>query len=61
MTKAKYVGTVKSLKGKDYDVKWCSTDRIVYVSYAGWENIGKANSDSDAIYKAKSWLVNKGI
>lgn len=56
---AKYVGTVKSPGGKPYDVRWDPNSRDVYVSYAGGTKCGKAKSDEDAIYKAKSFLREK--
>ncbi len=57
---AQYIGYVVAPSGKKYDVKRDSYDRIVYVSYAGWSNIGKANSDQEALAKARSFLIEKG-
>ncbi len=53
------VGTVVSGSGYDYDVKFDRDSKIIYVSYAGWTNIGKGDSDSDAMRKAEEWLQEK--
>ena len=56
---AKYVGTVKSPKGKSYNVRWDPKSRDVYATYAGGAKCGNADSDYDAIYKAKFFLLEK--
>lgn len=56
---ATIIGTVKSGKGKSYEVKWDQSSRDVYVSYAGWTDVGKASSANEAMNKAEAWLYNK--
>lgn len=53
------IGRVKSPKGKSYEVKWDSSSKDVYVSYAGWSSCGKASSASDAMRKAEAFVYNK--
>lgn len=53
------IGTVRSGKGKSYEVKWDSSNREIYVSYAGWTSCGKASSAGDAMKKAEAYLYNK--
>ena len=57
---AEYIGYVIAPSGKKYEVKRDQYDRVVYVSYAGWSNIGKASSEKDALAKARSFLHEKG-
>jgi hypothetical protein len=56
---AQGIGSVKSGSDKSYDVKWNHLSGEVYVSYAGWALVGKANSAGDAMRKAEAWLHNK--
>jgi len=56
---AKVIGRVTSGKGNSYEVKWDSSNRDVYVEYAGWTQCGKANSSDEAINKAAAYLNNK--
>jgi hypothetical protein len=57
---AQSIGSVKGGKTyKSYNVKWNSYDKSVYVSYAGWTNIGQAGSASEAMNKAEAWVYNK--
>lgn len=56
---ATIIGRVSSGKGRSYDVKWDSASKDVYVSYAGWANVGKAYSASEAMKKAEAYLYNK--
>lgn len=56
---ASVIGTVKSGKGKSYEVKWDQSNRDVYVSYAGWTGVGKASSANEAMNRAEAWLYNK--
>ncbi|MFX0132599.1 MAG: hypothetical protein ACFFDN_03015 [Candidatus Hodarchaeota archaeon] len=56
---ATIIGRVKAGSGKSYEVKWNQSDRNVYVSYAGWTNVGKASSANEAVNKAEAWLYNK--
>ena len=56
---AEVIGSVKSPKGKSYDVKWDHSSREVYVGYAGSTLIGKASSASEAMRKAEAWLYGK--
>lgn len=44
---------------KNYDVKWNSSSKEVYVSYQSWTLIGKASSAGEAMTKAEAWLYNK--
>ena len=53
------IGKVKAGSGKIYEVKWDQSGRDVYVSYAGWANVGKASSANEAMVKAEAWLYNK--
>ena len=53
------IGTVKSGKGKSYEVKWDKAGREVYVAYAGWTRVGKADSAGEAMTKAEAWLHDK--
>lgn len=53
------IGRVKSGGGKSFEVKWSSTSKEVYVSYAGWTYIGQASSAREAMEKAEAWLYNK--
>jgi len=53
------IGSVTSpSNGKKYDVKWNSSGKDAYVSYAGWSLIGNASSASEALSKAVSWLAS---
>jgi len=56
---AEMIGRVKSGSGKQYEVKWDSMSHDVYVSYAGWTDVGTACSAGDAMRKAEAWLYNK--
>jgi len=56
---ATVIGRVKSGSSKSYEVKWDSSSKDVYVSYAGWSHVGKASSSGDAMKKAEAWLYNK--
>jgi hypothetical protein len=54
------IGCVKSGKSKKtFDVKWDHNSRDIYVSYAGWTNVGKGNSATEAMTKAEAFLYNK--
>ena len=56
---ATVIGRVKSQSGKSYEVKWDQHGKEVYVSYAGWSRVGRANSAGEAMTKAEAWLYNK--
>lgn len=56
---AQIIGRVKCGSGKLYEVKWDSSSREVYVSYAGWSFCGKAASASDAMRMAEAFVYNK--
>lgn len=56
---AEVIGRVKSGSGKVYEVKWNHLSREVYVSYAGWTEVGLAGSAGEAMRKAEAWLYNK--
>jgi len=56
---ATVIGRVKSASLKSYEVKWDSSSKDVYVSYAGWSHVGKASSAGDAMRKGEAWLYNK--
>lgn len=56
---AEVIGRVKSGSGKPYEVKWDHAVRLVYVAYAGWTLVGKANSAGDAMRRAEAWLYDK--
>mgnify|MGYP001024309981 CR=1 FL=1 len=56
---AQLIGRVKSSSGKSYEVKWDSSSREVYVSYAGWSLCGKAGSAGDAMRMAEAYVFNK--
>ncbi len=56
---AEVIGSVKSGKGKSYEVKWDSSSKEVYVAYAGWTSCGKVSSAGDAMRKAEAFLYNK--
>ncbi len=56
---ATVIGSVKSGKGKSYEVKWDQENRDVYVAYAGWSHVGKASSAREAMNKAEAWLYDK--
>jgi len=54
------IGSVKSGKTrKSFDVKWDQANRDVYVSWAGWTNVGKASSAREAMNKAEAYLYRK--
>ena len=54
------IGRVISGKKRDsYEVKWVESSKRVYVSYAGWTNVGKADSAREAMNKAEAWLYDK--
>jgi hypothetical protein len=50
------IGRVKAGSGKTFEVKWEQTSKSVYVSYAGWTRIGKAESAREAMQIAEAWL-----
>lgn len=56
---ATIIGRVKAGSGKTYEVKWDQAGKDVYVSYAGWTNVGNASSANEAMNKAEAWLYNK--
>lgn len=56
---ASVIGTVRSGSGKSYEVKWDTSNREIYVSYAGWAYVGKAASAGEAMKLAEAWLYNK--
>lgn len=56
---ATIIGRVKSNSGKNYEVKWDSMRKEVYVSYAGWSFVGKASSANEAMNKAEAYVYNK--
>ncbi len=56
---AQEIGTVKSGKGKTYQVEWDSASGEVYVSYAGGSSCGKATSAGDAMRRAEAYVYNK--
>jgi len=56
---APVIGKVKSGKGKSYEVKWDQSSKDVYVSWAGWSRVGKANSANEAMTKVEAWLYDK--
>lgn len=56
---ATIIGRVKSGSGKNYQVKWDSRNKDLYVSYGGWTKIGQASSARDAMNQAEAWLYNK--
>ncbi len=56
---ATIIGKVKSGSRKDYEVKWDSYSKEVYVNWGGWSRIGKTSTASDAMRMAEAWLYNK--
>lgn len=57
---AEKIGIVKSGKTiKSFEVKWDQASRDVYISWAGWTNVGKASSAREAMNKAEAYLYNK--
>lgn len=57
---AEVIGRVKSGKTrKSYEVKWNSGGGEIYVSYAGWSKVGKAESAGEAMRKAEAYLYDK--
>lgn len=56
---AEKIGKVKSGSGKSFEVKWNSTSREVYVSWAGWTCCGKAYSAGEAMRIAEAYLYDK--
>jgi hypothetical protein len=53
------IGTVKSGKGKTYEVFWDHASKDVYVSYGGKSRCGRANSAAEAMRIAEAWLYDK--
>ena len=53
---ASVIGNFKASNGKTYEVKWDSSNKDTYVSYAGWREVGKASSESEAIAISKNWI-----
>ncbi|MDD4673321.1 MAG: hypothetical protein PHI03_10340 [Bacteroidales bacterium] len=57
---AQLIGRVKSGNNrKEYEVKWDSSDRNVYVSWGGGTKVGRASSAGEAMRIAEAWLYNK--
>ena len=57
---SEHIGSVKSGKTrKSFDVKWDQSSKDVYVSWAGWTNVGKASYAREAMNKAEAYLYNK--
>lgn len=57
---ATIIGKVKvGSSGKSFEVKWNSSDKCVYVSFAGWTLVGKASSASDAMKIAEASVYNR--
>ncbi len=56
---AEIIGSVKSERGKIYQVKWDHFSKDIYVSYAGWSSCGKASSEGEAMRKAEAFVYNK--
>jgi hypothetical protein len=54
------IGRVTAAKSlKSVEVKWDPVSKEVYVAYAGWSYVGKADSASHAMNKAEAWLYDK--
>lgn len=57
---AEVIGNVVSGRQRTtYKVKWDPYSKQVYVSYAGWTNVGTASSPREAMNKAEAWLYDK--
>jgi hypothetical protein len=56
---AKVIGRIKSTSDNIYEIKWDQSSHDIYVSWAGWTNVGKASSANEAMAKAEAWLYNK--
>ena len=56
---ATIIGRAKSGSGKSHEAKWNQSSRDIYVSYAGWNYVGKASTANEAMNKAEAWLYNK--
>lgn len=54
------IGRVKSGKSnQSVEVAWSASDCKVYVAWAGWTYVGKAESAADAMRRAEAWLYDK--
>lgn len=54
------IGSVPSGKSKkNYEVRWNSYSREVFVNYAGGTKVGNASSSSEAMNVAEAWLYDK--
>ena len=53
------IGKVRAGSGKHYQVFWDSSDKSVYVGYAGRTKVGTASSANEAMNKAEAWCYNK--
>ncbi len=58
-TPPEIIGMAKSQAGNEYEVKYDRNTTIVWVSYCCWTEIGKAQTVSDAMQKAREFLFNK--
>ena len=57
---AEVIGSVRSPKGRQYEVKWDPSSHDVYVSYAGVSKCHeKASSAAHAMRIAEAFLHNK--
>lgn len=57
---AEKIGRVKSGRTREsYEVKWNQASGDVYVSWAGWTNVGKARTANEAMNKAEAYMYNK--
>ncbi len=50
------LGSVKSPKGRVFEVKWDARSRDLYVS---GKRIGKAKDEIEAMQKARAWVSDK--
>jgi hypothetical protein len=53
------LGALKSGRGGEYLVQWDQSTRAVYVSYAGSQYAGQAQSRGAALALAAAWLGDK--
>ena len=53
------LGTIRTVRGNLFVVRWDAFSKEVYVSYAGGTFVGKAYSPAEAMRKAEAWLYNK--
>jgi len=53
------IGKISLADTRSFKVRWDEKKKYVYVSWGGWQYIGKAENAEEAMRKARSFLKEK--